>query len=77
VTSTLDRREYQKQYSAEHSAEAAERKQEERYRKDRLRSYWYGKIVLGREIMAFKAGCTEQQIEQARIDYLKVLDETE
>lgn len=77
MTATLDRREYQRQYAAEHTAEAAERKQEERDRKERLRSYWYGKLILGRELTGFIRGCTAEQIEQARIDYLRVLDETE
>ena len=68
---------YMKEYAANHSEEAAERKQFERGRKDRLRSYWYGKLILNREMPALKSGCTEEQIEQARIEYMRVLEETE
>ena len=73
----MDRTEYMKQYASEHTAEAAQRKQDERDRKDRLRSYWYARLVLKREFIGLKSGCTDDQIETARLDYLRVLDETE
>jgi len=70
-----DRKEYQRQYHSKNSAAAAERKEAERERKERIRSYWYGKLVLNRDMKVLIRDCTPEQVEEGRIRYLKVLDE--
>ena len=71
-----DRKQYQREYHASNTDKAANRKQDERDRKERLRSYWYARLVLKREMPALLAGCTPEQIEAARVEYIGVLAET-
>ena len=72
----MTRTAYMQKYAATHQEQARERKQDERDRRERLRSYWYAKLVHGREIPALKHGCSELLIEQERVRYEKTLDET-
>jgi hypothetical protein len=73
----MKRTEYQANYHALNSDRAKERKQNERDRRERCRSYWYAKLILNREMPALIADCSPEMIEQERKKYLTVLEETE
>jgi len=70
-----NRKEYQRKYFDRNREASRERKEAERNRNERLRSYFYARLVLGREMPSCIVGCTAEQIEAARIAYVKVLDD--
>lgn len=69
------RRAYQRDYHATHCEEAAERKELERYRREKARTYWRTKILLKREMPLLLKGVSAEIIEQERLAYLALLDE--
>lgn len=71
----VSRQAYHRQYHAEHREEAALRKGDERDRRDRCRSYWYARLVLGREMPALIRDVSEELLESERLAYLALLDE--
>ena len=71
-----DRRKYQRDYAETHREEARERKELERYRKSRCRSYWYAKLVLKREMPCLISDCSPEMVERERKRYEQTLAET-
>lgn len=55
---------------------AAERKYEERDRRERCRSYWYARLILKREMPNLIRDCSPKMVEQEREKYEKLLKET-
>ncbi|HNX52336.1 MAG TPA: hypothetical protein PKI68_01180 [Pontiellaceae bacterium] len=75
ILSKKSRSAYQRKYHAEHLEEAAERKELERYRREKARRYWRTKILLKREMPGLIADVSPEILEQERIKYMALLDE--
>ena len=67
---------YQKEYAETHSDSARERKELERDRRDRCRSYFYKLMVWKVEWPFLIADCSEGMVEQERKKYEKTLAQT-
>ena len=66
---------YQRKYHAEHLEEAAERKELERYRREKARRYWRTKMLLNRDMPCLIADVSPEILEQERVKYLFLIDE--
>ena len=71
-----NRQAYQKEYASTHSDTVRERKELERDRRDRCRSYWYKRIVWQVEWPFLIADCTPGMVEATRKRYEKTLAQT-